>query len=810
MNLWILTLAIVALALVLAYRNTPLIGWTAVAAGVLGWVQLQTGFSALPWFVFAVVAALLNIRPLRRQAFSRPLMNWFNRVLPPMSETERAAIDAGTVWWDAELFTGRPDWQKLLGTPPPRLSEEEQAFLDGPVETLCGMLNDWRITHELNDLPVEVWDYIKNNGFLGMIIPREYGGLGFSARGHSEVIVKIATRSVGTAVTVMVPNSLGPGELLLAYGTDEQKKHYLPRLASGKDIPCFALTNPFAGSDAGSIPDSGVVCKQEVDGKETLGFRLNWDKRYITLAPVASVMGLAFKAYDPDGLLGDTEDLGITCVLIPTDTAGVEIGSRHDPGTAFQNGPTRGKDVFVPLDALIGGPEMIGKGWTMLVESLSVGRAISLPAQGVANGKLTARMTGAYARIRRQFGIPIGQFEGVEEALARIGGLTYRMDAARLMTTGAIDLGERPSVLSAILKYHLTESMRTCLDTALDVHGGRGVCQGPRNYLAIPHACVPVAITVEGANILTRSMIIFGQGAIRCHPYLLTEMRAATDGDLATFDRALFAHIGLTGSNKVRALLLGLTGARLASAPRTGPTRKYYRQLTRMSAAFAFVADSALLLLGGELKRRERISARLGDVLSHLYLSSAVLKRHEDDGRPAADLAWVDWALSDSLVTIENSLIAVLDNFPMRWMGRLLKWVVFPFGRSYRVPSDKTEHQIARLMLEPSAARDRLTDGMYINTDPADPVGRIEHALERTLAAEPALRKLRNSLKKRIPPYASEQAVTEGLAAGVITDVEAQRVREWAEAVTDAIQVDEFEAKGASAQRAGFARAGEA
>ncbi|HEY1991280.1 MAG TPA: acyl-CoA dehydrogenase, partial [Gammaproteobacteria bacterium] len=596
----------------------------------------------------AVLAVLLNVRPLRRMLITEHLLGWFRKVLPPISETERIAIDAGNTWWDADLFTGRPDWKKLLATPAATLSDEEQAFLDGPVDEFCKSLDDWHITHDLQDLPPEAWDKIRQHRFFGMIIPKQYGGLGFSALAHSTVVMKIGTRSTSAAVTVMVPNSLGPGELLMHYGTEEQKSYYLPRLARAEDIPCFALTGPYVGSDAGALPDIGIVCKGTYKGKETLGFRVSWDKRYITLAPVATILGLAFKAYDPEHLLGEKEDLGITLALIPTDLPGVEIGTRHNPlNAAFMNGPTRGKDVFIPFDCLIGGTQYIGKGWMMLMNCLSVGRAISLPALGTGAGKHASRVTGAYARVRKQFRVPIGKFEGVEEALARIGGLTYRMDAARRLTAGALDRGEKPSVLSAILKYHCTEGMRQVLGDAMDVHGGRGVMMGPRNYLARGYQAVPVSITVEGANILTRSMIIFGQGAIRAHPYLLKEMEAASSEDHAKatveFDKALFAHIGFTISNAARSLWLGLTSALFTPAPVTGPTARYYRQLSRMSAAFTFTADVGLLMLGGEMKRKEKLSARYGDMLSHLYLASASLKQYEDQGRPEADLPLVEW-----------------------------------------------------------------------------------------------------------------------------------------------------------------------
>src|SRR5215469_11074188 len=772
-------LAVIAVLWVLAYFAAPLWLWTA-AVGLSLWINgLLHHTEQLPaWVAFIVVAVALNARPLRRMLITDHLFVWFRKVLPPISETERIAIDAGNTWWDADLFTGRPDWKKLLATPAAALSDEEQAFLDGPVEEFCKSLDDWQITHELADLPPAAWEQIRKHRFFGMIIPKQYGGLGFSALAHSTVVMKIGTRSTSAAVTVMVPNSLGPGELLLHYGTEEQKSHYLPRLARAEEIPCFALTGPYVGSDAGALPDIGIVCKGTYQGKKTLGFRVTWDKRYITLAPVATILGVAFKAFDPDHLLGEKEDLGITLALIPTKFPGVEIGTRHNPlNSAFMNGPTRGKDVFIPFDCLIGGTEYIGKGWMMLMNCLSVGRAISLPALGTGAGKHASRVTGAYARVRKQFRVPIGKFEGVEEALARIGGLTYRMDAARRLTAGALDRGEKPSVLSAILKYHCTEGMRQVLADAMDVHGGRGVMMGPRNYIARGYQAVPVSITVEGANILTRSMIIFGQGAIRAHPYLLKEMEAASSEDHAKaaveFDRALFAHIGFTLSNAARALFLGLTGALFVSAPGSGQTRRYFQQLTRMSAAFTFAADVGLLTLGGEMKRKEKLSARYGDILSHLYMASAMLKQFEDQGRPEADLPLLEWACQDSLYAMQQQLEGILRNFPSRPMAWLMRLVVLPLGRPYVPPSDRLGQRVADLLLSPSDARDRLTRHAFTSNDPKDPVGRMEHALKQTLAAEPLEEKLQAGLKKRLTPANYLKLVEDGAARNVITSQEA-------------------------------------
>ncbi len=784
-------------AVVLGYRRAPL--WQASVAVLLLMTAIEltgNGLSILSWGLVVIVLAVLNLKPLRRPLLSAPLLNWFRKVLPPMSDTEKEAIDAGTVWWDADLFGGQPDWQRLLDTPAPALSDEEKAFLAGPVEELCAVLDDWKINQELNDLPQEAWEIIRKHRFFGMIIPKSYGGLDFSARAQSEVVMKIASRGSAAAVTVMVPNSLGPGELLLHYGTESQKSYYLPRLARGEEIPAFALTGPYAGSDAGSMPDIGIVCKGEYEGRETLGFRVNWDKRYITLGPICTVLGLAFKARDPDGLLGDDKDLGITCALIPATTPGVSIGQRHDPASAFQNGPNSGKDVFVPMDWVIGGREQVGKGWRMLMECLSVGRAISLPALGTASGKMTSRMTGAYARVRKQFRTPIGRFEGIEEALARIGGVSYRMDAARRMTAGALDRGEKPSVLSAILKYQNTEGMRQVVNDAMDVHGGRAVCRGPHNYLASAYDTVPVAITVEGANILTRSMIIFGQGAIRCHPYVLREMQAATDPDTArglrVFDQALFAHLGFSLSNKIRALVMGLTGARFVSVPDIGSKTRYLRQLSRMSAAFAFAADIAMLTLGGDLKRREKLSGRFADILGHLYLASAVIKQHEDDGRPQEDLPLVEWAIEDSLCRIQESLAEICANFPGRAVGGMLRIIVLPLGRSLRKPSDRLGARVAALMLEPGEARERLVAGMSFKLEASDPIGLMELTLHKVIAAEPVIRKLRKTLKQELMPFNCESLLAEAQQRGVINDIEAQAAREAMELTAEAIRVDTF------------------
>ncbi len=746
--------------------------------------------------LFVLIMAVFIIRPVRRELVSRPILTWFRSVLPPMSETEKAAIEAGTTWWDAQIFSGKPDWDWLLQNPAPELSDEEEAFLAGPVEELCGLLNDWQINAELNDLPEHVWRYLKEQRFFGIIVPKEFGGLEFSPRAQSEIVMKIATRSVAAAITVMVPNSLGPAELLLHYGTPEQKAHYLPKLACGEAIPAFALTSPQAGSDAGAMPDIGVACRMQFQGNDTLGFLVNWQKRYITLGPVCTVLGLAFKATDPDGLLGEEQSLGITCALIPSATKGVTIGARHAVGCAFQNGPNSGEDVFVPMEWIIGGQKQVGQGWKMLMNCLSVGRAISLPALGTAAGKLTSMTTGAYARLRRQFKTPIGKFEGVEEVLARIGGLTYRMDASRLLTAVALNQGEKPSVLSAILKYHNTEGMRQVINDAMDVHAGRAVCDGPTNYLQNAYRAIPVAITVEGANILTRSMMIFGQGAIRCHPYVLEEMTAAAETDEGTalkqFDLLLFKHVRFTVGNALRSFGHGLTGARFAGAPSTNSLRRYYQQLSRMSAAFAFLADVAMLILGGELKRRERLSARFGDVLSHLYMSSAVLKRFEDDGGHAADLPFVEWAVEDSLFTIQSRLYEILDNFSPRILGRLLKLALFPFGRAYRAPDDKLSHRVASLMLAPSDSRNRLTAGTFAPLKDSDPVGLLNNALDRVAEAESIEKEVARFHGSNTAGSANDSSIQDAVTAGAISEIDGAKLSDFRRLLDKVISVDEF------------------
>ncbi|MBN9042279.1 MAG: acyl-CoA dehydrogenase [Rhizobiales bacterium 62-47] len=729
----------------------------------------------------------MNLSTFRRDVLTKPIFAWARKVLPTMSDTEREALEAGDVWWDADLFTGNPDWDKLLAYAPAALTAEELAFLDGPVDRLCAMLDDWKINWELRDLPPEVWDFIKREKFFGMIIPKEFGGLGFSPFAHSEVVRKISSRSLVAAVTVMVPNSLGPGELLMRFGTEEQQQRWLPRLADGRDIPCFGLTSPEAGSDAASMIDTGIICKGTFEGREVIGLRLNWHKRYITLGPVATLLGLAFKAYDPEHLVGSQEDLGITVALIPTHLAGVSIGHRHLPAMqVFQNGPNWGRDVFIPLDYIIGGQQRLGQGWKMLMTALAAGRGISLPSLSAAGAAYAARTTGAYARIREQFNVPIGKFEGIEEPLARIAGTAYLLDAARRLTCAALNQGNHPAVISGIMKLHATERMRVAIDDAMDIHGGKAVIDGPQNYLGNLYRAVPVAITVEGANILTRNLIVFGQGAIRAHPYLLEEMNALGIPDkekaLDAFDTAFWKHVGHSAANLLRAWGRSWTGGLFAPAPSAGQATRYYRQLSRYSSAFALCADMALLTLGGALKRKEMLSARFGDILSELYLLSAALKRWEDEGRQSADLPALQWCVASGFRTIENRFAEVLANLPNRFVAIILKFVVQPLGARVVGPSDMVVHRCAQMILEPSAARNRLTPNLSQISDDGG-VDRLEKAFLLVAAAEDIVRRMRSAqLRDR------DAAVKQG----VITRAEAEQLAAAHAAVARVIEVDDF------------------
>ncbi|MBB5883448.1 acyl-CoA dehydrogenase [Xanthomonas sp. LMG 8992] len=785
-----------------AYHRMRLAVWAAlsatllVACWLLGASHVATIVAAV---VLVVVAVPLLLPFVRKPLLTAPMLKVFRKVLPPLSQTERIALETGSVGFEGELFTGDPDWQKLLNYPKPQLTAEEQAFLDGPVEDLCRMTNDWEITHVHADLPPELWSFIKKNKFFGMIIPKEYGGLGFSALAHHKVIQKIASVSSVVSSTVGVPNSLGPGELLLHYGSKEQKDYYLPRLAVGQEVPCFGLTGPFAGSDATSIPDYGIVCKGEWNGANVLGVKLTFDKRYITLAPVATLVGLAFRMYDPEGLIGDTKDIGITLALLPRETPGVEIGRRHFPlNSPFQNGPIHGREVFIPLSQLIGGVEMVGKGWNMLNECLAVGRSITLPSTASGGAKFGAVVTGAYARIRKQFGLSVGRFEGVEEALARIGGKAYAISALSQATAAAVDRGDVPSVPSAIAKYHCTTMSREVISDVMDVVGGKGIILGPRNFAGRSWQAAPIAITVEGANIMTRSLLIFGQGAILCHPWVMKEMKAAGNPDhkagVDEFDRNLFGHIGFAISNAVRSLWFGLTAARIGAAPGDAYTRRYFRKLDRYSANLALMADVSMLMLGGKLKFKESLSGRLGDVLSHIYMTSAMLKRYHDDGAPATDQPLLAWAFHDSVHKIELALSAALRNFPIRPVGWLMWALIFPWGRRAEAPGDRLGHRVAALLMTPNEARDRLGQGVFLTPCENNPGGRIASYLTKAVLAEPVERKFLKALKsKGIEALDFASQLDEAVREGVLSADERRQLEELREITMDTISVDDFD-----------------
>ncbi|AUZ03964.2 acyl-CoA dehydrogenase [Vitreoscilla sp. C1] len=790
------------------------LGLMLLLGGIVAYMRAKGWMIALAAFVGALiggcywlallplVVGLVFCLPVVQNIYMPKVFSMFKKVTPPMSETEQEAINAGTVWWDGELFSGKPDYQKLLNYPNPQLTAEEQAFIDGPVEVLCNMLNDWQINHELKDLPQEAWDFIKEQGFLGMIVKKQYGGLEFSNYAHAKVVTKIATRCGSAAVTVMVPNSLGPGELLQHYGTDAQKDYYLPRLAKGVDIPCFALTSPSAGSDAGGIPDFGVVTRGSyIDPRtgerheDVLGVRVSWEKRWITLAPVATVLGLAFKMYDPDGLLGEKKDIGITCALVPAEYEGVNIGRRHWPsGSAFMNGPTWGADVFIPLDWIIGGVAYAGRGWQMLVECLSVGRCISLPANSVAGGLATSYTTSLYSRIRDQFGLPIGKFEGVDEALARIISNTYQMEASQDLALTGLDIGEKPSVISAMLKYHNTERLRKVLNDAMDIHGGRTVVQGPRNYLVAAYQAIPIAITVEGANILTRSLMIFGQGAIRSHPYVLREMMAANNNDAAAFNQAFTKHVHFVITNIVRSFWLGLTNGCWSSSPRKGVVAPYYKQMNRLAANFALLTDMCMFSLGGSLKFKEKLSARLGDIASNLYICSAVLKRFERDGSPKSDEVIMQYAAQQALYDAQVAMDGVLKNLPNRPIAWILRVLTMPVGHNINAPSDKLGSKVANEMMKGEESLNRLTRFMFKPQDEQDPIGVLAPAHAAVLAAESAEKKVRklerdNQLSAASPALRLQEA----LDSAFITQQEYDLIVRSRQLKRQVVMVDDFD-----------------
>jgi acyl-CoA dehydrogenase len=726
----------------------------------------------------------------RRDWLTKPIFRLAQRALPRLSDTEREAIEAGDVWWDADLFTGNPDWKKLLAFSPARLSDEEKLFLAGPVEELCRMVNDWQINWELHDLPPEVWEFLKAKKFFAMIIPKRYGGLGFSAYAHSEVIRKLSSCSISTAVTAMVPNSLGPGELLLQFGTTEQQDYWLPRLARGEEIPCFGLTSPEAGSDAASMIDNGVVCRGSFQGQDMVGIRLNWHKRYITLGPIATVLGLAFKLRDPDHLIGDREDIGITLALVPTNLPGVSIGRRHLPAMhVFQNGPNWGHDVFIPMDHVIGGVAQVGKGWKMLMSALAAGRGISLPSLSAAGAAFCANITGAYARIREQFHVPIAKFEAVQERLGRIAATAYLLDAARRMTCAALDDGHHPAVVTAIMKSQATDRMRVAVNDAMDVHGGKAIIEGPLNYLGSLYRGVPIAITVEGANIVTRALIQFGQGAIRSHPYLLKEMLALEDSDrergIDAFDAVLWEHVGHSLANTFRAWGRAWTGGLFAPAAEAGDATRFYRQLSRHAAAFALAVDLSLLTLGGALKRKEMISARFGDILSELYLSSAALKRWNDEGRQRDDFPLLAACMESSFAMIETRFDEIIANFPIRPAAWLLRFIIQPLGPRRRGVSDKINDRCAEIITNPGAARDRLTVDLYhpAASETGNGIALVERAFAMTVDVQ--------SIRDRMHT-ARVRDVETAVAQRTITTDEAGKLKAAADAVAAAVAVNDF------------------
>jgi acyl-CoA dehydrogenase len=785
------------------YRSKPLV-WIPVAGVVLALYSVTHAISWVALTVFGVIWAALTLvmilSDLRLKLISRPFLTWFCTQQPPLTSAEKIAMAAGGVWYEKEFFTGNPDWKKLHDIPKATLTHEEQAFLDNQVDTLCDMISDWETVQENQDMSADVWDYVKKEKFLGLVISKKYDGRGFSAVAHSAVVNKIATRSVSAAVSIMVPNSLGPAEFLSHYGTDEQKDYYLPRLARGEEIPCFGLTAPNAGSDATNLTDSGVVCKQVVDGKEVLGIRLNFNKRYITLAPVATLLGIAFQLYDPDHLIGEKEYIGITLALVPHTTEGIESPTRHAPlNLAFMNGPIRGSDVFIAMERVIGGQPNVGMGWQMMMECLAVGRGISLPSLGTGAAKFCARMTGAYARVREQFKRPIGEFEGVALSLARIGGLAYLCESTRMISALAVDADTRPSVASAIAKYHLTELGRQAVDDAMDIHGGRGIQMGPRNYLGFLYQSIPVCITVEGANILTRNLIIYGQGVMRCHPFLQDEIRASEHADQLesqkTFDRLLFSHVGFGVNLLVRAITYGVTGGRFIKVDANADVAKYYRQLTRMSNAFALMSEVALSVLGNKLKFKESLSARLGDILSHLYMGAAVLKHYRDHNSNTAELPFVRWSMDYCLSQIQVAMDDFVENFPVRWLARAVRFIVMPYGRAYKYPNDKTSLEVAAALQTNSTLRDHVTRDIYVGHDASDPSGRMEMAFQRLCATQPLLDKLSAAVAERKigRKLTLDQRIHAAFDCKIITVSEKEELLALDALVWDALQVDDFD-----------------
>jgi acyl-CoA dehydrogenase len=799
-------LAVLAAVTALAIQRAPLWMWAAVAAvltafGLYGLGASQSlGLLTLFAWLPALALAAFSVPSVRRRILVEPAFKMVKQILPKVSETEQQALDAGTIGFDAELFSGTPDWSKLRAVPAIQLTADEKAFLDGPTEELCRMIDDWQIRFNSKEIPDSIWAFVKSHGFLGMLISKSHGGLGFSAQAQSLILGKIASRSPDVCTIVMVPNSLGPGELIEKYGTDAQKHYYLPRLAKGEEVPCFSLTGPTSGSDAATMRDIGTVVKGMWQGKETLGIRTSWDKRYITLGPKATLVGLAFRLFDPDNLLGRGEDVGITVALIPANHPGVKIGRRHLPcGAAFPNGPNWGTDVFLPMDYVVGGEKMAGHGWRMLMECLAAGRAISLPSSSAAAAKAMLRFTTAYARIRRQFGLPVGRMEGIEEPLARMVEYAYVNEAARGVTAAMVSRGEKPSVISALMKYQTTERMRRSVNDAMDIHGGKAICDGPSNYLQSAYQMVPVGITVEGANILTRTLITFAQGALRSHPYLYKEIQAVQDSDpargLAAFEQAFIGHIGFSVSNVFGALFHNLTGGIFATVPeKSFGTAEWYRQLSRSSRNFALLADLTVALLGGGLKTKQKLTGRLADALSELYLLSCVLKRYEDDGKPAADKAIVAFVAENALARFDEAMRGAIDNFPVAPARIMMRVLVFPFGRHYKPASDRLGSQVVRLVMQPGEVRDRLTRHIFVSKDVSDPMGLLEVCLEKVIAAEDAEKKLDRALRAgTIRRYHGIDWIGDAVGKGVVTEAEGRLLRDVEALTARVIAVDHFD-----------------
>ncbi len=743
----------------------------------------------------AIAIGLMLLPFLRRNLITRWIFAGITRLklLPTISETEKEAIEAGNAWVEKEFFTGKPDWNFILQEPYPEVTPDIQAFLDNQVETACKLATDWQI-YQHKDLPSTLWKYLKHEKFFGMMIPQEFGGLGFSNLAYSAVMMKLASRSFTHVATVGVTNSLGPAKLLMRYGTPEQKARYLPRLAIGEEIPCFALTEPNAGSDAASLVSRGDVFRGK-DGK--LYLKLNWQKRFITLGAVATLLGLAVRLYDSDNLLGKGTDVGITCVLVPTDTEGVVINTRHDPmGVPFYNSPTEGHDVILSVDQIIGGVEKAGQGWRMLMQTLAAGRGVSFPASCTGVAKLVARVASAHSVNRKQFGLSIGRFEGIEEPLARIAGFTYMLDGLRLFTCGAVDAGKQPAISAAIAKYISTELGRKIVNDGMDILGGSGICRGPRNLLANVYTAMPIAITVEGANILTRTLMIFGQGAIRCHPYIYDEIQALNHHDLAKFDRTLWAHIGSIATNKFRLLMLSLSGGRWSPSPVKGATAKYYRKLSFASAVFAQLSNFVLITYGGRLKRKEKITGRFADALVWMYLGTCTLRRFEAAGRPKEELPLVHWCLQYALYQTQMAFEGILSNDEQPILGSMLRRMALPWVKWHslgEMPSDALGHEVAQLLQKDGFVRERLTEGIYLPDGETEALARLEKAFSLVHQSLPILNKIKQASKAGLLPTDKPESLLElAKMRGIISAAELDLVCQAELARNDAIQVDAF------------------